>query len=398
MTLPLQTDDRAPRRDSEVELSIVMPCLNEAETLASCIQKAHRFLKSSGVGGEIVVADNGSSDASPTIALKEGARLVQVNTRGYGAALLAGITSARGRYVVMGDADDSYDFLRLAPFLEKLHQGADLVVGNRFRGGIARGAMPFLHRYLGNPFLSFIGRLFFGVNVWDFYCGLRGFVRERILALGLKSTGMEFAIEMIVRSSLAGYTVVEVATPLQKDGRSRPSHLRTWSDGWRTLRFLFLFSPTWLFIYPGLLLLCFGAVGATVLLPGPIYIGSVGIDFHSFTVACFAILVGLQSICFGIVARRYGLRTGFIPERRHSSRVWGLWTLERVLVIAGIIFALGLGGFLWCVSSWISTGFGPISYNSFLRILVLSLTALAGSIQLAFTAFLAEIMEIPTRN
>jgi glycosyltransferase involved in cell wall biosynthesis len=229
--------------DDPIELSIVMPCLNEAETLAVCIRKAQRFLAVSGVRGEVVVADNGSNDGSREIALAEGARLVSIATRGYGAAVLGGIAAAHGRYVIVGDADDSYDFLNLMPFLERLRAGADLVMGNRFAGGIAPGAMPFLHRYLGNPVLSLIGSRFCSARIGDFHCGLRGVDRARILALGLRTTGMEFASEMVVRSALAGYALDEVPTTLAKDGRSRPSHLRTWRDGWRHLRFLLKHSP-----------------------------------------------------------------------------------------------------------------------------------------------------------
>ncbi|HEY6254944.1 MAG TPA: glycosyltransferase family 2 protein [Xanthobacteraceae bacterium] len=381
-----------------VELSILMPCLNEAETLAVCIRKARRFLEASGVTGEVLIADNGSTDNSRAIAEAEGARVVQVERRGYGAALLAGIAAARGRFVIMGDADDSYDFLGLMPFLEKLRGGTDLVMGNRFRGGIAPGAMPFLHRFLGNPVISFLGRLFFAIKIGDFNCGLRGCARDRILALKLQATGMEFASEMVVRSALAGYDIAEVPTTLRKDGRSRPPHLRTWSDGWRHLRFLLMFSPTWLFLYPGLVLVVFGIVGSLFLLPGTVYIGSVGIDIHTFIVACIAILLGLQCITFSIIARRYGMATGFIPASPHLASLLETWTLERVLIIACGLVLLGLVGLLWCVSVWAASGFGPLQYAALLRVLVLSLTAIAAAMQLAFAAFLAGIMDIPTRR
>jgi glycosyltransferase involved in cell wall biosynthesis len=392
------TSPQTEQKREEVELSIVMPCLNEAETLGVCIRKAKQFLQASGIRGEIVVADNGSTDGSRAIAAAQGARVIAVLTRGYGAALLGGIHAASGRYVIVGDADESYDFLHLMPFVEKLREGADLVMGNRFAGGIAPGAMPFLHEYLGNPVLSFLGRLFFGVHVGDFHCGLRGFNRERILALDLRTTGMEFASEMVVRSGLAHYTIVEVPTTLKPDGRSRPPHLRTWRDGWKHLRFLLMYSPRWLFLYPGIALLAFGIVGTVLLLPGRFYIGFVGIDIHTFIVACIAILLGLQSIGFAFVARRYGMRNGFIPASARYHFVLEALTLERLLIAALGLFVLGLIGLIWCVGVWASAGFGALDYAAMLRVLVLSLTAIAAAIQLAFTAFLAGIMDIPTRR
>jgi hypothetical protein len=380
--------------DRGIELSILMPCLNEAETLSVCIRKAASFLQASGVRGEIVIADNGSTDGSTAIAAAEGARVIDVATRGYGAALIAGIAAARGRFVILGDADDSYDFEHLTPFLDSLRAGADLVVGNRFRGGIAPGAMPVLHRWLGNPILSALGRLFFQVKIHDFHCGLRGLRRERILALELRTTGMEFASELIVRAAIAGYVITEVPTTLKKDGRSRPPHLRTWSDGWRHLRFLLMFSPRWLFFYPGLAMVVFGTLGAVLLLPGEFFIGSVGIDIHTFIVACVSILLGLQCISFAVVAQRCGARFGFIPSTRYAPLL-EKWTLERVLLVAAALFFVGLAGLLWCAWRWASVGFGPLEYASLLRVLMLSLTAMAAGVQLAFTAFLAGIFDVP---
>lgn len=386
------------RSGADVELSIVMPCLNEAETLATCIRKAKRFLETSGVNGEVVIADNGSTDGSREIAVAEGARMVPIPTRGYGAAILGGIAAAHGRYVIMADADDSYDLLNLMPFLEKLRAGADLVMGNRFLGGIKPGAMPFLHRYLGNPVLSFLGRLFFSAEVGDFHCGLRGFSRERILGLDLRTTGMEFASEMVVRAALAGYSIVEVPTTLKKDGRTRPPHLHTWRDGWRHLRFLLMYSPRWLFVYPGLFLLIFGVAGTVLLLPGPVYVGTVGIDIHTFIVACICILLGLQSISFALVARRYGAARGFLPASSSYRSVLSAFTLERMLLVALVLVILGLAGLAWCVGVWASARFGPLQYAVLLRVLMLSLTAIAAAIQLAFTAFLAGIMDVPTQR
>ncbi|MSX34697.1 MAG: glycosyltransferase, partial [Actinobacteria bacterium] len=256
-----------------MELSVVLPCLNEAETLAVCIRKARASMNELGIDGEVVIADNGSTDGSQDIARSEGARVVDVPTRGYGAALIAGITDAKGTFVIMGDADDSYDLSNLGPFIEALRGGAELVMGNRFAGGIAPGAMPALHRYLGNPVLTAVGRVLFRSPVKDFHCGLRGFRRDAILELDLRTTGMEFASEMVVKATLNKLTIVEVPTTLSPDGRSRPPHLRTWRDGWRHLRFLLLYSPKWLFLYPGIVVFLLGLILGGALLRGPINVG-----------------------------------------------------------------------------------------------------------------------------
>lgn len=382
---------------SEIELSIVMPCLNEAETLATCIRKARAAIDNTGVTGEVIVADNGSTDGSQRIAEEEGARVVRVENKGYGSALIGGICAARGRYVVMGDADDSYDFSSLKPFLEKLREGADLVMGNRFKGGIAPGAMPVLHRYLGNPVLSWLGRLFFDIEVRDFHCGLRGFDREQILALNLRTTGMEFASEMVVRASLERYAITEVPTTLSPDGRSRAPHLRTWRDGWRHLSFLLMYSPRWLFLYPGLVLLIGGVIGAIALAPGPIMIAGVGFDLHTFFVASICVLLGTQCITFAVISRKFATAHGLIPRSKRFSGLLQAMTLERMVVGGALIAIVGLIGFLRCFGLWASTGFGPLEYASMLRLLILSLTAIAIGVQLVFAAFLSAIIEIPTR-
>src|SRR5215468_8502145 len=270
-----------------------MPCLNEAETVATCVRKAIGFLSDSGISGEVLVADNGSTDGSQALAEEAGARVVPISDKGYGNALMGGIVAASGKYVIMGDADDSYDFTNLMPFVNELRKGADLVMGNRFKGGIAPGAMPPLHRYLGNPVLSFIGRLFFRSKIGDFHCGLRGFRRDSVLRLGLQATGMEFASEMVVKATLAGHRIEEVPTTLSPDGRSRPPHLRSWRDGWRHLRFLMLFSPRWLFFYPGLLLLAAGLVVGAAILPGPLAIGAVKLDVDTLAGACALMPIGV---------------------------------------------------------------------------------------------------------
>ena len=382
----------------EVELTILMPCLNEAETLASCIRKARQFLAAYGVIGEVLVADNGSTDGSREIAAAEGARVVPVETRGYGAALLGGIEAASGRYVIMGDADDSYDFANLMLFLEKLRSGADLVMGNRFKGGIAPGAMPRSHRYLGNPVLSWLGRLFFSIPIGDFHCGLRGFNAQRIRALGLSTSGMEFASEMVVRSALAGYQLTEVPTTLSKDGRSRPPHLRTWRDGWRHLRFLLIYSPRWLFLYPGLVLLAVGSLGVVALFPGQFRLGGVALDINTFVVACIALLIGIQSITFAAIARRYATLRGLLPPSARYSPLLRALTPERLLVLGAVIFGLALVGVLWSLVQWIAVDFGPLEDPRILRVLMLSFTGLAAAVQLWLVAFLASLMEIAQRS
>jgi glycosyltransferase involved in cell wall biosynthesis len=308
------------REGMDLELTILLPCLNEAETIEICVQKAMAFLGRSGVLGEVLVADNGSTDGSQQLAAAKGARVIAVRERGYGWALRQGILSARGRFVIMGDADDSYDLLNLESFLVKLREGYDLVMGNRFQGGIASGAMPFLHRYLGNPVLSLCGRMFFGARIGDFHCGLRGFARDRIRALNLHTTGMEFASEMIINAALRGYNITEVPTTLKKDGRSRPPHLRTWRDGWRHLRFLLMFSPSWLFIYPSIALIVFGISVAVVLFPGPVQIAvGIRLDIHTFLVAAIAILIGVQGISFGLIAQRFATIYGFLPDSKRYA-------------------------------------------------------------------------------
>ena len=387
----------ASQSAKSVEVTILMPCLNEAETVGTCIRKAQQFLSQADISGEVLLADNGSTDGSQQIAEQAGARVVPVAERGYGAALIGGIQAARGRYVIMGDADDSYDFCALAPFVKHLRDGCDIVMGNRFKGGIAPGAMPLLHRYLGNPVLSWIGRLFFRLKIGDFHCGLRGFDRERIGALGLRTTGMEFASEMVVRAALAGYRIDEVPTTLSKDGRTRRPHLRPWQDGWRHLSFLLMFSPKWLFFYPGLFLIAFGIFAAFALLPGMVMVGNVGFDIHTFAVACIAVLVGVQAISFAAVALRFATVHKLLPPSQRFSGILAVLTLERILISAAVIALVGCAGLIWCVLQWVSAGFGPLEYSALLRILNFSLTGIAIGVQLALTGFLLAIVEIPIR-
>jgi glycosyltransferase involved in cell wall biosynthesis len=386
------------RNFEKLELSILMPCLNEAETIGACIHKARCFLARSNIRSEILVADNGSTDGSVQIAQNLGARVVHVPSPGYGAALQYGINAARGRFVIMGDSDDSYDFSLLDGFVAKLRDGFDLVMGNRFHGGIAAGAMQPLHRYLGNPTLSMVGRTFFKMSIGDFYCGLRGFRRESILRLGLMSSGMEFALEMVVRAGLARLKIAEVPTTLSPDGRSRPPHLRTWRDGWRSMRFLLLFSPRWLFLYPGIAFWSLGLAAASLLLLGPIPIApEVTLDLHSLLVAAIATMIGLQIMSFAVIARRYASSRGLLPQSPPLEKTAHFFSLERVLVIALLLVLLGISGFVWCIVQWVQVGFGVLEYGLVMRVLIVSMTMIVIAVQLSFTAFLAALLEIPAK-
>jgi glycosyltransferase involved in cell wall biosynthesis len=377
-----------------VELTVVMPCLNEAETVATCVRKAVQFIADSGVSGEVVVADNGSTDGSRQLAADAGARVVPIPERGYGNALMGGIIAARGEYVIMGDADDSYDFTNLMPFIEELRKGYDLVMGNRFKGGIAPGAMPPLHRYLGNPALSFVGRLFFPSAIGDFHCGLRGFRRDSAIALGLQATGMEFASEMVVKATLAKQKVTEVPTTLVKDGRSRPPHLRSWRDGWRHLRFLLLFSPRWLFFNPGLVLLILGlGVGAAVA-TGPLTIGGVSFDVDTL-VACGAMVnIGFQAVLFWLFTQVYASAEGFLPTYPRVQHLLGKLSLERGLLAGLVVGLAGLVGLVFSLTYWQGHAFGHLNYEHALRLMVPSVTALVLSCQIILGTFFLSILGI----
>ena len=395
MTPATGPDKSGALEPATLDVTILMPCLNEAETIEVCVRKAKAWLDGSGLTGEVLVADNGSRDGSQAMAEACGARVVAVPEKGYGAALMGGIRAARGQYVIMGDADDSYDFSRLDAFVDRLQDGADLVMGNRFQGGIEKGAMPPLHYWLGNPVLSFIGRLLFNIPVGDFHCGLRGFNRDSILALGLKSPGMEFASEMVVKASLAKVRMEVVPTTLKPDGRSRPPHLKTWRDGWRHLRFLLLHSPKWVFIYPGLALVAIGLFGSILLAPGAVAITpSIQIDIHSLVVACFAVVIGAQLIMFGALARRYAMMEGVLPDASSFKKVLLGMELEPILRVAGVVLALGLLGAGFAVSRWAGAGFGPIVYNDVMRLLVISLTAVTVAIQIGAAGVLASMLNI----
>ncbi len=377
-----------------VELTILMPCLNEAETLALCIDKARSFLTRAGVTGEVLIADNGSTDGSQAIAVAHGARVVQIAAKGYGSALIGGIEAALGRYVIMGDSDDSYDFSRLDGFVERLREGWQLVMGNRFKGGIAPGAMPPLHRYLGNPVLTGLGRLFFHSPSGDFHCGLRGFNRAAILGLDLQTTGMEFASEMVIKATLAGLRIAEVPTTLSPDGRSRPPHLRSWRDGWRHLRFLLLFSPRWLFLYPGLTAIAVGVLAMLWLLPGPGRVAGITFDIHTLLYASMAVNVGYQAIQFWTFAKVYGMREGFVPDDPSFHRLMSVATLERGLIAGALLLVLGLGIGVGAVSAWDLNAFGMMAPSRTMRLVIPSATAILLAFQTAYGAFFLSVLEI----
>ncbi len=383
--------------NESIELSIIMPCLNEAETLAICINKARGFLERAGISGEVVIADNGSTDGSPEIARANGARVVAVAEKGYGSALRGGIEAARGRYVIMGDADDSYDFVNLMPFIERLRLGDDLVMGNRFRGGIKPGAMPPLHRYLGNPVLTWIGRLFFGSPCGDFHCGLRGFNRESIRRLELRTSGMEFASEMIVRASLERLRISEVPTTLSKDGRSRPPHLRSWRDGWRHLRFLLMYSPRWLFLYPGLVLVMAGLLVGGWLLPQPRQVLGVVFDFHTLFYAGLAVVIGYQSVIFAVSTLLFVSSEGLLPQDRRLNEAFARVSLEAGLMAGLLLVLLGLAGTIWAVADWGWQAFGPLEPGRMMRLLIPSGTALVIGCQTIFASFFLSILGLRRR-
>jgi len=382
---------------TSLAISIVMPCLNEAETLAVCIRKASAAITASGVSGEVIIADNGSTDGSLQIAATEGARIVNVPIRGYGAALFAGFEAAHGKYILMADADDSYDFSHLPRFLAALDAGADLVVGNRFQGGIKPGAMPFLHRYLGNPVLSYLGRLLFRIPVGDFHCGIRAFRKDAFLRMNLRTTGMEFASEMIVKSSLLGLKITEVPTTLSPDGRSRAPHLRTWRDGWRHLRFLLLYSPRWLFLYPGLAATLIGFLVTIWLLPAERAIGSVHFDVDTLTCAIGLMLIGVHISVFAVSAKVFGMREGFLPDDPKFQRLFLYFQLESGLLL-GIFFLLaGFIAMAYAVVVWRQASFGNLSPTHMLRLVLPAAASLMLGVEIVFSSFFLSLLGMRNR-
>jgi glycosyltransferase involved in cell wall biosynthesis len=383
-----------------LKVSIVIPCLNEAETLAICIEKAFRALDEQHIDGEIVVADNGSTDGSPEIAKRSGACVIHVAARGYGNALMHGIAAASGEFVIMGDADDSYDFLEIPGFVAKLREGFDLVQGCRLPSGggtILPGAIPFLHRILGNPVLSFLARHWFRVPLHDIYCGLRAFRKDFYTALDQRCTGMEFATEMIIKASLHGRQITEIPITLHPDGRkSHAPHLRTFRDGWRTIRLFLLYSPRWLFLMPGLGMFFLGVLGYGIALPGLTF-GGVTFDAHTLLFASLAILCGYQSIIFAISAKSFAISEGFLPEDPRMSRFFELMYLERGLAISVLALLIGVSLLAVAVFKWQSTGFGRLDYGQTMRLVIPGATLTALAIQTIFSSFFVSILGMARR-
>lgn len=376
-----------------MELTILMPCLNEAETLQLCIRKAQKFLQDNKIKGEVLIADNGSSDGSIEIAEVENVRVVHVADRGYGAALIKGTKAAYGKYVIMGDADDSYDFLNLMPFMEKLREGYDLVMGDRFKGGIEKGAMPPLHKYLGNPVLSFLGRLFYKSDIRDFHCGLRGYNKKSIEDLQLITTGMEYASEMVVKATLHQLRIAEVPTTLKRDGRSRKPHLRSWQDGWRHLKFLLLYSPNWLFLYPGWFLISFGMILSIVLLAGPMNLSGVKLDIHTLLYAAAMQIVGIDCLLFSVFTKAYAYNTGYIPIDRAKGKFRG-GLVEKCLLLGIVAFLVGILISVIAMVFWKEKGFGELIPQKMMRITIPAFTMIVIGIKLIFAGFFTGILNI----
>jgi glycosyltransferase involved in cell wall biosynthesis len=384
--------DKVGRSGSQVELSIVMPCLNERETVGTCVRKALSSLHEAGIDGEVVVSDNGSTDGSVKIAESAGARVIRVDDKGYGSALKGGILAARGTYILMADSDDSYEFGHAMRFLEHLRAGSDLVMGNRFRGGIAKNAMPPLHRYLGNPALTRIGQLLFQSPCEDFHCGMRAFRKDSYLRMDIRSTGMEFASEMVVKASLLRMRVTEVPTTLIPDGRGRAPHLRTWRDGWRHLRFLLMYSPRWLFLNPGAYMILLGLAGCAWLLPGPRVFHGIGFDVHTLLYAFVSVLLGFQLVSFALFTKMFAISEGLLPEDPRLDRVFRYVTLETGLAVGGLLIALGIVGSIFAVSGWAKGSFGALDPVHMLRIVMPAVFSLTLGVQIVCSSFFLSIL------
>jgi glycosyltransferase involved in cell wall biosynthesis len=376
----------------EIELSVVIPCLNEGQSIGKRVRQALDVLREAGVAGEVIVADNGSIDGSAEIAEAEGARVVRVAQKGYGSALMGGIAGARGEYVLMVDADESHDLTHIPRFLSELRTGQDFVMGNRFRGGIAKGSMPFLHRYLGSPVLTGLGRLFFKSRCGDFHCGMRGFRRESFRRMDLRSTGMEFASEMVVKATLQRMKISEVPTTQAPDGRGRPPHLRTWQDGWRHLRFLLMYSPRWLFLYPGILLILLGLAGCAWLLPGPQFVHGIGFDAHTLLYAFIFVLLGFQLVAFAVFTKIFAISEGLLPEDPRLSRAFRYITLETGLLAGCLLIALGIGGSVYGVSDCATGSCGALESAHLLRIVMPSAFSLTLGVQFVCGSFFLSIL------
>ena len=388
---------RSDGTGENIQISVVMPCLNESATVGTCVTKALETLRRHGIRGEVVVADNGSTDGSQQIAADQGARVIPVETRGYGSALRAGIDAARGKFILMGDADDSYDFSQLPAFVRKLEEGYDLVMGNRFQGEILPGAMPPLHRYLGNPVLTGLGRLFFKSPLGDFHCGLRAFRKDAIERLQLRTLGMEFASEMIVKAATFGLRVTEIPTTLSPDGRNRASHLRTWHDGWRHLRFLLLYSPRWLFLYPGVAVLLLGVFVSVWLLPGPRMVGTVGFDVHTLLFAAMAILIGFQSILFATFSKVFAISEGLLPEDKRLNRLFAYITLEVGLVVGFLLVLGGAGAWIFSLEYWRIHHFGALDPEKTMRFVIPGMVFFTLGFQVILSSFFLSVLGMARR-
>jgi len=379
------------------ELSVVLPCLNEAETLGQCIEKVQEVFRERNIAVEIIVADNGSSDESPEIAARMGARVVHVDHRGYGSALRGGIAAARGKYVVMGDADGSHDLAQIPLFLSRLREGYDLVVGNRFKGGIRSGAMPLLHRYLGNPTLTWISKLFFGSPCGDQQCGFRGFSKEAFSRMGLRATGMEFATEMLVKATYLRMRICEVATTQSPAGRTRAPHLRTWRDGWRHLRLMLLHSPRWLFFYPGALLMTAGVLVGLWVMPGPQTVRGVTFDVHTLLYAATAILLGFQAVTFAAFTKVHAIREGLFPKDQRFDKLLRVFNLEVGLVAGSTLVILGLAISVYAVGFWGAQHFGNLDPVKTMRIIIPAVVSLTLGGQIMLSSFFLSVLLLGTR-
>ncbi len=395
-TKPQAGSTRTQDGDS-IELSVVMPCLDESATVGSCVKKALGAMEQLGIRGEVIVADNGSTDGSQRIAAEHGAMVVPVQLRGYGSALHGGIEAARGQFILMGDADESYDFTQLEGFVSKLREGYDLVMGNRFQGGILPGAMPPLHRYLGNPVLTGIGRLFFKSPVGDFHCGLRAFRKDAIERLELRTLGMEFASEMVVKATAFGLRITEIPTTLSPDRRDRAPHLRTWRDGWRHLRFLLLYSPRWLFLYPGIALFALGIILSAILLPAPRRVGNIVFDVDTLLFAAMATLIGFQSVVFATFTKAFAISEGLLPEDPRLTRMFRYITLEVGLIVGGLLILAGAGSWVLGLEYWRIRQFGPLDTEKTLRIVIPGVVCFTLGFQVVLSSFFLSVLGMSRR-
>ena len=376
------------------ELTILMPCLNEAETLEICIKKALKSIKDNNIKGEVLIADNGSTDGSQDIAKANGARVINVHIKGYGSALIEGTKQAYGKYIIMGDADDSYDFSNIMPYVKKLREGYELVMGNRFKGGIEKGAMPWSHKYIGTPIISFLGKLFYKSKVGDFNCGMRGYNKESILNLDLKCTGMEYASEMIVQANLNNLKIGEIATTLKKDGRTRSPHLKTFSDGWRHLKFLLMYSPRWLFLYPGLILILIGLVGSLLFMIKDIHIGNIVLGVHSRLYFGAMIVVGFQIVTCSLFAKTYAIHSGMNPKTDKISNLLNKITLEKGLIIGIFLAIIGLALSIYSLCIWQNAAWGNLNPVDVMPITIPAVYLIIIGIQMTFSSFLLGILNI----